>query len=151
MKTPPRHPAGFTLTEIMVAIGVISVAFAAILPVIPAGMKNVSTASENARALYVLEAVRADIVTGLQSGESVSTRYAIPLDGSAAEKEIRISETGSPAAPGEDARFRVVSILSKGAAGVIHPIQWHLRATWPAAAPAGKEEGSAEITGARAP
>lgn len=149
--THPRHPTGFTLTEVMVAIGVIGIALTAILPVIPAGMRNVNAASESARALDVLEAVRADIDTSLQSGESISTRYGIPLDGSAAETELKITETGSLADDTLTARFRILSRLSKGAPDRLQPVQWHLRATWPPDAPAGKEEGSAELTGARAP
>jgi prepilin-type N-terminal cleavage/methylation domain-containing protein len=143
--------AGFTLTEVMVAIGVIGIALTAILPVIPAGMRNVTAASESARALDVLEAIRADIDAGLQSGEAVSTRYGLPLDGSAAETELQIAETGSLADDDQPARFRVHSRLSTGTPDRLQPVQWHLRASWPPDAPAGKEQGSAELTGARAP
>lgn len=151
MNPHPRHRAGFTLTEVMVAIGVIGIALAAILPVIPAGMRNVTAASESARALDVLEAVRADIDASLQSGEAVSSRYGIPLDGSTAATELQIAETGGLADARQPARFRVHSRLSKGTPGRLQPVQWHLRASWPADAPAGKEQGSAELTGARAP
>ncbi len=151
MNPPARHRNGFTLTEVMVAIGVIGIALTAILPVIPAGMRNVNAASESARALDVLEAIRADIDISLHSGESVSTRYGIPLDGSAAETTLQITETGTLANDGQTARFRILSRLSKGAPDRIQPVQWHLRATWPPDAPAGREEGSAELTGARAP
>lgn len=151
MNPSARNRAGFTLTEVMVAIGVIGIALTAILPVIPAGMRNVNAASESARALDVLEAVRADIDASLQSGKAISTRYAIPLDGSAAETTLQITETGSLAGDTGTARFRVLSRLSKGAPDRLQPVQWHLRATWPPGAPAGKEEGSAELTGARAP
>lgn len=151
MNPHARHRNGFTLTEVMVAIGVIGIALTAILPVIPAGMRNVNAASESARALDVLEAVRADIDTSLQSGESVSSRYGIPLDGSAAETTLKITETGSLADDDGTARFRVLSSLSKGAPDRLQPVQWHLRASWPPDAPAGKEKGSAELTGARAP
>jgi prepilin-type N-terminal cleavage/methylation domain-containing protein len=151
MNPHARHRNGFTLTEVMVAIGVIGIALTAILPVIPAGMRNVNAASESARALDVLEAVRTDIDTSLQSGESVSTRYGIPLDGSAAETTLKITETGSLADDDGTARFLVLSRLSKGAPDRLQPVQWHLRASWPPDAPAGKEKGSAELTGARSP
>ena len=151
MNPHPRHRAGFTLTEVMVAIGVIGIALTAILPVIPAGMSHVNAASESARALDVLEAVRADIDASLQSGAATSTRYGIPLDGSAAETERKITEPGSLADDNLTARFRVLSRLSKGAPDRLQPVQWHLRASWPPDAPAGKEQGSAELTGARAP
>ncbi len=151
MNPPARHRNGFTLTEVMVAIGVIGIALTAILPVIPAGMRNVNAASESARALDVLEAIRADIDASLQSGKAISTRYGIPLDGSAAETTLQITETGSLAGDTGTARFRVLSRLSKGATDRLQPVQWHLRATWPSDAPAGREEGSAELTGARAP
>lgn len=146
-----RNGNGFTLTEVMVAIGVIGIALTAILPVIPAGMRNVNAASESARALDVLEAVRADIDASLQSGEPISTRYGIPLDGSAPETNLQITESGGLADGALTARFRVLSRVSKGAPDRLQPVQWHLRATWPPDAPAGMEEGSAELTGARAP
>jgi len=138
----------FTLTEVMLAIAVLGVALAAIMPALPVGMRNVSNTTESSRAMDLLEAIRTDIVIGLQSDQALSPRYAIPLE-SEAPVFLEVTGTGSPAAAGSRARYRIRVAFTPAAPDSLQPHFWHLRATWPAAAPAGKELGSVELTAAR--
>jgi type II secretory pathway pseudopilin PulG len=153
---PPssRHhfSEGFTLIEVIVAIGVITMATVALVPVIASGMRTVGNTSESSRTLDMMEAISADLRGGLRSGQARSPRYSIPLESNSTGGIFLFTGDGVLAESAGSARYRVHLTFTTGSkTPVIQAARWHLRATWPAAAPAGKEQGAAEICGACQP
>lgn len=145
-----HHPRrGFTLIEVIVAIGVITMATVALVPAIGSGMRTVGNSSQSSRAMDMLEAMSADLRGGLRSGQAASPRYAIPLESNTNGGIFLFTEDGGLTESAGSARYRVNLTFSTGTkTPIIQAARWHLRATWPAA---GKEQGAVEICGACPP
>jgi type II secretory pathway pseudopilin PulG len=156
---PIHHPAhkrpssGFTLTEVIIALGLFIFAITALMGVIPYGMNQVQTASNESRSLAALEAMRDDIKLGLklQSNETLIYEIGLPNGSNNVTIDQRISETGARATASQAALFRVQGSLTRPAAASADPIHLNLRATWPANAPIGKETGSVDLVAAFKP
>ena len=61
MKLSSRESPGFSLVEVVIAIGIVSFAILGIVGLLPAGLKTVKNANENAGAANVLNAVAESI------------------------------------------------------------------------------------------
>ncbi len=143
-----RH--GFTLTEVIVALGVFVFAITALMGVIPFGMNLVQSASNESRAMAEMESIRDDVSLAVSAGMEKSTRYGIspPAAGAVAPVDYRISENGEVLSGSGKAIFRISGTIRRPGASQSDPGFLHLRATWPAAAPAGKEDGAVELVAA---
>jgi uncharacterized protein (TIGR02598 family) len=150
--TPPVriHASGFTLTEVVVALGLFVFAITALMGVIPSGMDQVQTASNESRAMAEMESIRDDVALAITSGMASSLRYEIktPAAGSTTAVDYKISEDGEVVTGNGAALYRVIGTVRAPAANSADPFHLHLRATWPAKAPAGKESGSVELISA---
>lgn len=142
--------SGFTLTEVIVALGLFVFAITGLMGVIPAGMTQVQTASNESRALAELESIRDDVRLAIGSRMKSSLRYQITPPAAAATLPVdyTISEDGEIVTGNGPALYRVIGTIRAPAAGSADPVYLHLRATWPAKAPAGKEAGSVELIAA---
>jgi len=151
--TPLRHASGFTLTEVIIALGLFIFAITALMGVIPYGMNQVQTASNESRSLAVLEAVRDDIKLGLNAKMSKTLLYEIQLPTGSSDLEIsqKISESGEVVKGNKAALFSIKGTLRRPSTSSPDPIYLNLRATWPANAPAGKETGSVDLIAAFKP
>lgn len=145
--------SGFTLTETIVALGLFVFAITALMGVIPFGMNQVQAASNESRAMAEMESIRDDVGLAISSKMATSLRYKIkiPATASTTPVDYKLSEDGEIAAANETALFRVVGTVRGASAAPAEPIYLHLRATWPAKAPAGKESGSVELISAFQP
>lgn len=149
-----RHSSGhlpaFTLTEVIVALGVFVFAITALMGVIPFGMNQVRTASNESRAMAEMESIRDDVSLAVNAGMEKSSRYGIspPAAGAVAPVDYRISENGEVLSGNGKALFRITGTIRRPGASQSEPGYLHLRATWPAAAPAGKEDGAVELVAA---
>jgi type II secretory pathway pseudopilin PulG len=150
--TPPARPraSGFTLTEVIVALGLFVFAITGLMGVIPAGMSQVQTASNESRALAEMESIRDDVRLAIGSRMKSSLRYRItpPAAATTVPVDYQISEDGEVVTGNGPALYRVIGTIRAPAAGSADPVYLHLRATWPAKAPAGKESGSVELISA---
>lgn len=141
---------GFTLTEVVVALGIFIFAITAIMSVIPFGMNQVRTASNESAAMSDMESIRDDISLALASRMPASLRYGVKIPTSAAETSIDLllGENGAPAGNGP-AVFRITGKLGRPAASPADPVHLHLRASWPPRrANAGRDAGAVELVAA---
>lgn len=148
---PPRNRApAFTLTEVVVALGLFVFAITALMGVIPAGMDQIQTASNESRAMAEMESIRDDIGLAITSRMERSLRYEIrpPSAGSTLPLDYKLSEDGEVVIGNGAALYRIIGTIRAPATSATDPIHLHLRATWPANAPAGKESGSVELISA---
>ncbi len=148
-----NQPSGFTLTEVIVALGIFTFAITSLMGVIPFGMNQVQVASNEASALSNMEAIRDDVSLALSSGAEKSLRYeiAMPSAGATSPIELLITEDGEIQTGGGTAIFRIAGTLTRSADTAGEPVHFHLRSTWPAQTPAGRETGSVELVTAFQP
>lgn len=144
---------GFTLVEVIVALGLFVFAVTALMGVLPFGMKQVQTTSNESFAMSTMESIRDDISLALSSKAASSIRYGInpPAAGAATATTpitLRINENGENVATGVQAVLNITGTLNRPATG---PIHLNLRSVWPANAPAGREAGSTELVTAFQP
>lgn len=144
------HSPGFTLTEVVVALGLFVFAITALMGVIPAGMDQVQTASNESRAMAEMESIRDDVGLAIASKMAKSRRYELipPTAGSTTAVDFKISEDGEKVTGNGAALYRIIGTVRGPATNSPDPVYLHLRATWPAKAPAGKESGSVELISA---
>jgi uncharacterized protein (TIGR02598 family) len=143
--------SGFTLTEVIVALGLFVFAITALMGVIPFGMNQVQDASNESRAMAEMEGIRDDVALAISHRMETSLRYGITPPAAAATTPLdyNFSENGGIVTGNEPALFRVTGTIRNP--GAPDPVHIHLRATWPAKAPAGRETGSVELISAFQP
>ncbi len=144
------HAPGFTLTEVVVALGLFVFAITALMGVIPAGMDQVQTASNESRAMAEMESIRDDVGLAIASKMASSLRYGLkpPAAGATTAVDFKISDDGEAVTGNGTALYRIIGTVRGPAASSVDPVYLHLRATWPAKAPAGKESGAVELISA---
>jgi type II secretory pathway pseudopilin PulG len=159
MKCQPTNQrmsaSGFTLVEVVVALGLFVFAITVLMAVIPSGMQQVQTTSNESLAITTMEAIRDDIDLTLDSKTAKSLRYEItpPSVGNTAPMNLdfMIAENGEIASGSAVALLRIKGTLRRPATAADGPIHLHLRATWPAKAPVGRETGNIELVAAFKP
>jgi uncharacterized protein (TIGR02598 family) len=68
--------AGFSLVEVVLAIGIVSFALVAVVGLLPAGMKSIKNAKEQAAAVNVLNAIANALRCAEKNGNSFSNTFA---------------------------------------------------------------------------
>jgi len=138
------------LTEVIVALGIFTFAITSLMGVIPFGMNQVLAASNEARALTNMESIRDDVSLAIASHAEKSLRYGITLPdaGATTPVDLMITEDGETESAGGRPIFRIAGTLTRTTG---EPVRFHLRTTWPAKAPAGREIGSVELVAAFLP
>ncbi len=140
-----RPNLGFTLLEVVIALGIFVFAITAIMGVIPGGMEQVQAASNENRAMAEMEAMRDDVGLAISSGMAKSLRYGItpPTVSKPFVVDYKISEDGAIAPANGNALYRIAGNIRRDSDTA--PYYLSLRATWPAKAPAGREAGAVEL------
>ena len=151
--SPETRPSGFTLVEVVVALGLFVFAITALMGVIPFGMKQVQAASNESRAMAEMESIRDDISLAIRTDMPKSLRYQIvpPAATATTPVDFKISEAGEVQSGKGSPAFRIIGTIRRPAATTADPVFLHLRATWPANAPAGRETGAVELVAAFTP
>jgi type II secretory pathway pseudopilin PulG len=149
----PTRTLGFTLVEVVVALGIFVFAVTVLIGAIPMGMKQVQAASNESLSITSMESIRDDLALALASRMATSLRYGLtpPGTGETTPVDFKIMENGELAAANETGVFRVMGSVRRPPAATPGPVQLHLRATWPANAPAGRETGAIELVAAFQP
>jgi uncharacterized protein (TIGR02598 family) len=152
-KSDSSRPSGFTLTEVIVALGLFVFAMTAVMGVLPFGMLQVQNASNESRAMGIMESIRDDLGLAISSKMTKSLKYEInsPTGSGTQGLDYYLSESGEVIGSTGSASFRIKGSLIGASASGTEPVYLHLRATWPAKAPAGKETGSVELVSAFRP
>lgn len=149
----PRSARGFTLIEMLVALGLFVFMITVLMGVLPFGMGQVQNASNEGSALSAMESLRDDVKLALKERMTTSPHHklALPAVGGTSRIDLRSLDNGELAPAGTKSQFRIVGTLRRPAENASEPAQLHLRATWPANAPAGRERGSVDLVAAFAP
>jgi uncharacterized protein (TIGR02598 family) len=79
-RRPFSHLSGFSLVEVVVALGIVSFAVVALIGLLPAGLNAQRQAASRARCIQALSAV-SDAARAIYVATNGSTNYAAPLDG----------------------------------------------------------------------
>lgn len=157
MKNPPSispPPAsGFTLVEVVVALGIFIFAVTALMGVLPFGMKQVQAASNESFSMATMEGIRDDLTLALNSKMTKSLRYGLapPTAGTTTPVDFKIKDNGEVSTTSETTVCRIIGTLRRPQASTTDPLYLHLRASWPANAPAGRETGAIELVAAFQP
>ena len=145
-----RSPlSAFSLVEVTLALGIAGFCLIAMLGLIPAGMRNAATASEQTTTVGILGAVMSDL-KGTPSGASASPRFGIPIPhpGSLASSNLYFSVDGGTKdehnmdLTPSTARYAAVATLSAPANSTV--VNTQVRVFWPAGATASNASGSIE-------
>ncbi len=159
MKNPTLIPrlsaSGFTLVEVVIALGLFVFALTALIGVIPVGMLQIQASTLEGNAMSAMESIRDDVNLALKSKSSESRLYklAIPIVAASADNattavDLKVLDNGDIAGPTGNPMCRIIGALTIPGGARSEPPSLHLRATWPAEAAAGKEQGAVEIVAA---
>ncbi|NJM37984.1 MAG: hypothetical protein HC845_09095 [Akkermansiaceae bacterium] len=129
--------SGFTLTEVMAALGIFVFSITILMGVIPVGMDQVQTASNGSRAMAEMESMRDDIRLAITLKQTTSSRYEIELPNASGSEtfELYIAENGKVVNRNEQSLLRITGTIRGSNESESSPIYVHLRATWPAKHP----------------
>jgi uncharacterized protein (TIGR02598 family) len=137
-----RQIHGFSLIEVTIALGVMSVSLLTLFALLPVGLKaNQSSISQTA-ATSILSAVLADM-RATPKTSATSTQFGITL-GSARTLYFDSEGTQSPALTASS-RYRLSVTFPPSPAGAKAPIFADVQVIWPAAAPVASAQGSCEM------
>ncbi|OYV06750.1 MAG: hypothetical protein CFE26_04650, partial [Verrucomicrobiales bacterium VVV1] len=91
MTSRPTSVRGFTLVEMLVALGLFVFAITVLMGVLPFGMGQVQTASNEGSAMASMEGLRDDVKLALKERMTTSPRYklALPAAGGTTQIELR--------------------------------------------------------------
>ena len=133
--------SAFSLVEVTLALGLAGFCLVALLGLIPAGLHNASTATEQTAAVGLLGAVVADL-RGTPGSSDTSPRYAIsiPASGSATTSTNYFSDDGQTNARSQS-RYVVESTLTSQPNDLAFA---RILIYWPAMATSTNAKGSVE-------
>jgi uncharacterized protein (TIGR02598 family) len=146
-----RSTGAFSLVEVTLALGVMSIALVAVFGLLPIGLQTTSNSLEQNGASDILALVCADLrgtpPTAPRGSPATSTQFgiAIPAAGSTATATLYFNTQGQISPSPAAARYRVtVNFPNNGGAPKTATFV-HLKATWPALASVTDPVGSAEM------
>ena len=123
----------FTLTEVVLALGIASFALIGMIGLLPVGFKAVAETDNDSRVVSLLSSIITD--RRASPFASPSTRYNFPSlkTPSSPSSHFDVAEDGSLVGGGSSARFRVHYLITPPASNSLEPYRVWLRVTQPAA------------------
>jgi prepilin-type N-terminal cleavage/methylation domain-containing protein len=145
MKTCKNQP-GFSLTEIIIAMAIFSLAAVSLLGVLPVGLNGIRNASRSSEAVNVAQAVFADLQMAEETGQWPSERYGLelPLQGGESLSELLLTVDGLPVQEVGEASYRC-ELLMRPRENNANTFHLHAKVSWPAPAKVENSQGSIEI------
>jgi len=147
MNARDARDSGFSLVEVVIAMGIAAFCLVAMLGLLPSGLKQVKISSEETAATAVMTSLVTDLRNtppGTNATNSPLFQIPIPQAGSeAAPQTIYIAEDGSPVPTSLDARYCALVTLgvsTNASAFTFGSIQIY----WPAAARLSNAQGQVE-------
>lgn len=134
------HPFAFSLVEVTIALGLAGFCLVALMGLIPAGLHNASTATEQTAAVSLLGDVVADL-RGTPDTATTSPRYQISIPASGiATTSTYFSDDGQTNTRSQS-RYAVESTLTPQPNDLVNA---RIRIYWPAMATSTNAKGSVE-------
>jgi len=135
MKTPWQHRkiCGFTLAEVVIAVGVITFGLVGVYSLLPAGLRSFQDSKNETLATELLAVAAIDLRATPRTSGGTSHRFAFqPFLSDPGAHTIPLRANGTTAASREEAEFLLTA--TPIAAGLPHQVPWRLRVEWPARA-----------------
>jgi len=150
--TPGNHCGGFSLVEVVIAIGIAAFCLVTMLGLIPSGMKAVNATTEQTAATAIISEVMTDLRdTPLGSNTSPILAIQLPTNGSTNDPAITItnymSESGTvyTNSTSLNARYGVTCSLSNSSMFITTA---RVQVWWPSTVPPAHAVGSVEAISA---
>lgn len=148
-----RNGGGFSIVEVVIAVGIVTVGLVSILGVLLLGVDITNESSQRfggiARLEEVFEDLRAVPANPQEGTLSPRFRIAFPAQGSSTVWTGYFSEA-EQLATAENAVWAVDISISSPGSDQSGPFHIHGRARWPASATSGAENGSVHLSTAMA-
>ncbi|XHR27405.1 MAG: hypothetical protein ACFUZC_15840 [Chthoniobacteraceae bacterium] len=145
-RTPPAK--AFTLVEVVLAVGIVSFAILSMVALLPVGLENEQTSSDEMLALNGMRTLAADLAnTGTSATESV--RFHTPLPNaitSATNVELYLDDSEKAVPPPGKALFHVNLSYFPATTSPKSPAAVLIQVKWPAYAPNPKSFVESYIT-----
>ena len=130
-----RLVRGFSLVEVVMALGIVTFVLVAILGLLPVGLRQAGDAQEEIRAVTLLSGIAADRITSPATNNSLIYQIAaLTPGGGTTSNSFFVKETGESTTNAAEARYRVSATLYPPAANSLNPFYLALRLSWPAGA-----------------
>lgn len=141
-----RSREGFTLIEIVIALGIAGFCLVAMLGLIPTGLKSVKTSLQETTATEALAAIAADL-RDTQPGSNATPVYAIPIPSaisSVQSTNFYLTEAGALTTSNDfSGQFAVTTTLSNSTTFLTTA---HIQIYWPPSAQIQNAQGMVETT-----
>lgn len=126
---------GFSLVEVVIAIGITSFCLIAIFGLLPVGINATNNSVRQTAASGLGTSILEDLVTLAASTNSIASRYGLtfPTNGPAQTNELFLSEDGEITSLAL-ANYRATLVLSPDTTSSAHPVFCRVMITWPAQA-----------------
>ena len=142
---PFRHPAGFSLVEVALALGIASFGLLALFGLLPVGISSNHASIEQTNATNIATAIIADLrqtpcaaaIAANPALSSKSPRYGVDVGQSytaAAPYVFYLDDSGALQPTAATARYKATLLLTQSAAGQRTAPQGSISIGWPAAA-----------------
>jgi uncharacterized protein (TIGR02598 family) len=141
-----RSSAGFSLVEVVLALGVAAFCFLAVFGLLPMGLKTQQLAIEQTAVTRIVSAAVADLRNTLPTA-TTSSLFAITIPANTISSSLTLffdSEGHASTTLGADSRYRLTITFAPNSAGNRGATFAHLLVTWPAPASVGDASGSTE-------
>lgn len=144
MKPPCRVVGGFSLVEVVLALGVATISLVAICGLLPVGLQTSHNAIEESASADISSAISADLrSTPATSSNSVQYNISIPGATGGGGTTLYFDSEGRVSAAAATSRYRV-TITFPANVGSRAATLVNIRVTWPGVAAPTTATGSAE-------
>jgi uncharacterized protein (TIGR02598 family) len=142
MKRSLRSPAGFSLVEVTLSLGIAAFCLIAVFGLMPVGVQTNRNATSQTAATNIMTAVVADL-RATPKTVTTSTQFAISIPDPASPADpppcsgsqtlYFNGEGQATTSIGTDSRYRLIVTFVRNSAGSIAATYARLKVTWPAA------------------
>lgn len=147
MNITPKGNRGFSLTEVVIALGVASFSLLAILGLLPVGFSSIQSATAQTGAMNLVTSIAADL-RATPSAQNISLQYKISKTPPAAGQTLYIDEAGGASATiqsGTHPRYKALVQAVPPLAGANAIVIERVTITWPPQASAANVNGAVEV------
>jgi Tfp pilus assembly protein PilV len=135
MKTHWQHRkiCGFTLAEVVIAVGVITFGLVGVYSLLPAGLRSFQESKNETTATELLSLAALDMRSSSRSSNGTSWRFGFtPFAANPAQRILFLNADGGVVSTRDGADFLMVA--SPLAASLPQQAAWSIRVEWPARA-----------------
>lgn len=124
--------SGFSLIEVVIALGLVSFCFIGIIGLLPAGLNQQSNATRSTSATQLAMSVATDLraLATSTSGSTASERFGLTANSSNTPQIVFASDTLTPLPSAQGASYRI-KCTQVPSSGSMQKQQFHVVVDWP--------------------